>query len=198
MNERPRAPNDDAPTVLIVEDEQPLADLYARWLSELYAVETAYDGEKALELLTDEIDVVLLDRRMPGLSGDEVLDHVRTEGLDIRVAIVSGVDPDFDVIGMGFDEYLVKPVERQQLHDTVEQLLIRATYTSSAQELAQLIATKAALEKNGTKPRTRDDIVEKKIEALEAGIDTLQEKVDTSLEEFDEDDYKAAFRDLAE
>jgi CheY-like chemotaxis protein len=40
-------------------------------------VRTAYGGHEALEELSDDVDVILLDRRMPGLSGDEVLEEVR-------------------------------------------------------------------------------------------------------------------------
>lgn len=60
-------------TVLIVEDEQPLADLYAKFLESTYTVRTAYDGTEALDSMSHEVDVVLLDRRMSGLSGEEVL-----------------------------------------------------------------------------------------------------------------------------
>lgn len=61
-------PKDTRPTVLIVEDEQALADLYADRLGEAYVVETAYDGREALEQLDEGIDVVLLDRRMRSVT----------------------------------------------------------------------------------------------------------------------------------
>lgn len=93
-------------TVLIVEDEQPLADLYAAWLTETYSIRTAYDGEQALDQLDEQVAVVLLDRRMPQLSGDDVLERIRERNYDCHVAMVSGVHPDFDIIEMGFDDYL--------------------------------------------------------------------------------------------
>ncbi|TKX52052.1 response regulator, partial [Halorubrum sp. SS7] len=65
MSEKP-------PLVLVVEDEPDLADLYAAWLGDEYRVRTAYGGREALDQLDetdDEVDAILLDRRMPGLSG---------------------------------------------------------------------------------------------------------------------------------
>ena len=51
--------------ILVVEDEEPLADLFTAWLSDEYTVDTAYTGEEALELLNETLNVVLLDRRLP-------------------------------------------------------------------------------------------------------------------------------------
>jgi len=105
--------SEQPPLVLVVEDEPDLADLYAAWLGDEYRVRTAYGGQEALDELDeadDEVDAILLDRRMPGLSGDEVLAAVRERGIDCRVAMVTAVEPDFDILKMGFDDYLVKPV----------------------------------------------------------------------------------------
>lgn len=118
-NEAPRS----RPRVLVVEDERSLAELYASWLAEGYAVETASDGEGALAAYYADVDVVLLDRRLPGLDGDRVLEFIREHEANCRVAMVSAVTPDFDIYGMGFDDYLVKPVSREELLDLVERML---------------------------------------------------------------------------
>ncbi len=86
--------SDDLPLVLVVEDEPDLADLYATWLRGEYRVRVAYGGREALEKLDDEVEVVLLDRRMPDLSGDEALKEIRERGFDCRVAMVTAVEPD--------------------------------------------------------------------------------------------------------
>ena len=70
------------PTILVVDDERQLADLYATWVGDDYAVRTAYDGQSALEQADEAVDVVLLDRHMPDLTGDEVLGRIRDRGLD--------------------------------------------------------------------------------------------------------------------
>lgn len=52
---------------------------------------------------------------MPGLSGEEVLRAIREEGYDYRIEIVSPVTPAVDIMELGFDDYLTKPVNRHEL-----------------------------------------------------------------------------------
>ena len=59
--------------VLVVDDEPDIAESYEMWLQEDHDVEMATSGEAALEALDESVDVLLLDRRMPEMSGDEVL-----------------------------------------------------------------------------------------------------------------------------
>ena len=125
--------SEQLPLVLVVEDEPDLADLYAAWLGDEYRVRTAYGGREALDELdeADEVDAILLDRRMPGLSGDEVLTAVRDRGIDCRVAMVTAVEPDFDILEMGFDDYLVKPVSKDDLLGVVETMRSRSEALAS-------------------------------------------------------------------
>ena len=141
--------SEQRPLVLVVEDEPDLADLYAAWLGDEYRVRTAYGGNEALDVLDeagDDVDALLLDRRMPGLSGDEVLDAVTDRGIECRVAMVTAVEPDFDIIEMGFDDYLVKPVTSDTLRDTDKTLLTRNDYDAGVQDLFSLTSKKAMLE----------------------------------------------------
>ena len=132
--------------VLIAEDDPDLADLYARWVGTEHTAHVAHDGQEALEQLNDSIDIVLLDRMMPGLSGDEALDRIRERGADCQVAMVTAVEPDFDVIEMGFDAYLTKPITESDLLETVDRLLTRSAYTTDLQEFAAIASKKALLE----------------------------------------------------
>lgn len=143
-------------TVLVVEDETDLADLYANWLSDTYDVRTADDGASAVEALDDEVDVVLLDRRLPDRSGDEVLETITDEGYDCNVAMVSAVDPDFDIVDFHIDDYVTKPVEREALLGTVEDLLLRGQIEDARQELLGLISRRIALERE-KRPGELDD-----------------------------------------
>ncbi|QRV15506.1 HalX domain-containing protein [Haloterrigena salifodinae] len=140
----------DTPSVLIVEDEPDLANLYAAWLGDTCDLETAYDGEAALDAIDETVDIVLLDRRMPGLSGDTILTTIRDRGLDCRVAMVTAVEPDFDIIEMGFDDYLVKPVSKDELQRIVDQLTLRASYDEQLQEFFALASKKALLDAQKT------------------------------------------------
>lgn len=134
------------PTILVVEDEQTLGELFETWLEPDYDVRLANDGEQALEQLDDEVDMALLDRRMPGMPGGNVLERIRERGFEFPVAMVTGVDPDFDIVEMDIDDYLVKPVEREELRSLVETLVSLPTYEDALQQYFQLASKKAALE----------------------------------------------------
>lgn len=184
----------EPPLVLVVEDERDLADLYATWLRDEYRVRVAYGGREAIEKLDDEVDVALLDRRMPDLSGDETLQAIREEGISCRVAMVTAVEPDFDIVAMGFDDYLVKPVSREGLTDTVENLLLRNSYDDGIQELFALASKKALLESEKD-PATLESNEE--YQELTDQVAELRADLDETLASFDDDhDIEAMYRDL--
>lgn len=181
------------PEVLVVDDERHLADLHATWLAERYAVRAAYDGDEAIDALDDSIDVILLDRRMPGLSGDEVLEVVREREYNCRVAMVTAVEPDFDVLDLGFDDYLVKPVSSDELRSTVDRLLTRNSYDEQVDEYARLLTKKAVLEAEKSRRQLEDSC---KFAELESRIERIGSNVDTMVRGFDTDDVAAVLRDL--
>ncbi len=184
----------DGLEVLVVDDESRLADLFAAWLTTEYNVEAAYDGESALELMEESVEIVLLDRRMPGLSGDEVLERIRADGYDCRVVMVTAVDPDFDIIEMGFDDYLVKPVSKDELLDVVKNVTSRSDYESDIQEYYSLVSKKSLLESEKSE-RELDDNEE--YTELCARVDELRNKVDDAVSGMqDHDDFVGAFQDL--
>lgn len=115
-------------TVLVVDEERELADLYAAWLGNNYVTRVAYGGAEALESLDERVDVVLLDRRMPDITGDDVLAEMNDNGLECPVGVILAVEPDFDIVEMGVDDYLTKPVSQDELLDIVESLLGRKEY----------------------------------------------------------------------
>ncbi|SDN28235.1 Response regulator receiver domain-containing protein [Halogranum gelatinilyticum] len=182
--------SDASPLVLVVEDEPDLADLYATWLSTEYRVRTAYGGHEALDALDDDVAVVLLDRRMPDLSGDEVLNAVRERGIDCRVAMVTAVEPDFDIISMGFDDYLVKPVTKDALRETVSTLCTRNTYDTGVQELFALASKKALLEseKGNAELAESEEYIE-----LSDRIAVLREELDETIGSVDDHDRFVGF-----
>lgn len=189
-------PDRDSVSVLVVEDEPDLAALYATWLDDEYDVETAYDGNEALEAIDEDIDIVLLDRRMPGLSGDTVLDTIRERGLDCRVAMVTAVEPDFDIVGMGFDDYLVKPVSKEELQSIIEQLLLRSTYDKQLQEFFAVASKKALLdaEKTDAERKTSQEYAE-----LEDRLAVLRATVTDTMEDLLEGDgYRRLCQDLTQ
>ncbi|MFB6122820.1 MAG: HalX domain-containing protein [Haloferacaceae archaeon] len=182
------------PTVLVVEDEQPLADLYSFWLAETATVRTAYDGEEALGRVDEDVDVVLLDRRMPGLSGDEVLERFADRELDPRVVMVTAVDPDFDIVDMDIDDYLVKPITCNDLEDAVDRMVRRDEFDEGLQETYRLVEKKAALESTKTQQELQ---ASDEYARLEERVSELRSQVDETVAEFTQTDFEAAFRDLS-
>jgi len=147
---------DTRPRILVIDDEERVGQAFALWLDD-YRVETATDGEAGLELMDDGVDVVLLDRHMPGLSGSEVLERIREAGYDCRVAMVTAVDPDFDIVDMPFDDYVPKPVDRETLQEVIERLLNIDQYDRRMGELYAVDRTIATLETDAPRPRLEDD-----------------------------------------
>jgi two-component system response regulator AdeR len=187
--------SDDSPLVLVVEDERDLSDLYRTWLAETYRVRTARDGRAALEALDDEVDIVLLDRRMPDLSGDEVLNRIRDRDLDCRVAMVTAVEPDTDIVDMAFDDYLVKPVSEAELVRTVENLRIRDEYDDGVKRLFSLASKKALLESEKDALALESD---SDYQRLCADLADLRSNLDDKLARLSEsDDLTLIYQDLA-
>jgi len=183
----------ESATVLVVDDEPDVADAYAAQLQAEYDVTTAYGGQAAIDALDDSIDVVLLDRRMPGVSGDDVLDHIREEDLDCRVAMVTAVDPDFDIIGMPFDDYVIKPVSRDDLFETIDRLLTIGDYQSKLQEFYALSATHATLLSNKPDSELADN---EEFGELTERMTELKSELDEQVAGFEDSDFETAFRDL--
>ncbi|WP_066411492.1 response regulator [Halorubrum aethiopicum] len=170
-------PDGATPTVLAVDDEPDLAELYRVYLDGRYDVRIATSGEQALEEMDDEVDVVLLDRRMPDLSGHEVLSEIRGAGYDARVAMLTAVEPDVDIVDMPFDDYKTKPVTREDLLALVEVLLERAAFDERSQRFFALASKKAALEASGaTNTEEYDELVER-MEAVRAEVDETLDRL---------------------
>jgi DNA-binding response OmpR family regulator len=182
-------------TVLVVDDEPDVADAYAAQLEDEYIVSTAYSGQEALDELDDSVEVVLLDRRMPGISGDEVLDTIRDRGLDCRVAMVTAVDPDFDIIEMPFDDYVIKPVSRDDLFSTIERLLTTSDYESKLRKYYALTAKHATLMANKPESELAES---EEFSDLENRMADLRDDLDETVATFDDEDFVAVFRDIGD
>ncbi|MDY7082832.1 MAG: HalX domain-containing protein, partial [Halobacteria archaeon] len=141
-----------------------------------------------------DVDVVFLDRRMPGMSGDEVLDGIRDRGYDCKVAMVTAVDPDFDIIDMGFDDYVVKPVTRDDLYDKVDQLLSRNDYQGKVQRYFALASKRATLQSEKTEEELKES---EEYAELQEELEELREEADDLLEDLsEEDDFSSLYHDL--
>jgi DNA-binding response OmpR family regulator len=180
-------------TVLVIDDERDLADLYAAWLAEEYEVRTAYGGQAAIDAMDESVDVALVDRLMPEIRGSEVVEYIREEGYDCGISMVTAVEPDFDIIEMGFDEYVVKPIRRQDLHDVVESVLARATYDDQLQEMFSLSSKVAALKTQ--KPASELDGNEDYARMTDR-LEELRSEIDRTAGDLSERDFEVELRQL--
>jgi DNA-binding response OmpR family regulator len=116
--------------VLLADDERLLADTVADGLRKLaMAVDVCYDGDAALERLTvNRYDVAVLDRDMPGRTGDEVCRWMVNSSLGTRILILTaaaGIRDRVDGLGLGADDYLTKPFAFAELAARIQALARR-------------------------------------------------------------------------
>ncbi|MUV89941.1 response regulator [Halapricum sp. CBA1109] len=182
---------DSDASVLVVDDEKEVADVYALRLRDQYDTDTAYGGEAALEAVDEDTDVMLLDRRMPDVSGDDVLERIRERGLDCRVIMITAVDPDFEIIDMPFDDYLCKPVEKADLESAIEQQLAASRYDDRLSEYMN-VTSKLALLEEEKPPTTMEE--NEDVEQLRQRAERLRTELDEALEQFD--DIDSAFLEI--
>lgn len=115
--------------VLIVDDEQDMLDCVAEVLGEHFELTLAHDGLEALAALRlSEFDVVLLDLKMTGVDGFDVLNYLSMCSPHTRVLIASGL-PRLDRIAerYGANDWLAKPYHLDALEERVERLMGEAT-----------------------------------------------------------------------
>jgi DNA-binding response OmpR family regulator len=173
-------------TILVVDDEKDLTDLYAMWIDEQYDVITAYGGEEALEKMDGSVHIVLLDRRMPDLTGDVVLERIREQGYEARIVMVTAVDPGLDIIELDFDDYLTKPVSRPKLNRVIENMRIQLRRSGALMEHASVSNKMAALQEE-LDPETLEDSEE--YNDLQSKLLQLGDSLTDGLEDQgDEDD----------
>ncbi len=124
--------------ILVVDDEKPISDIVKFNLSkEGYEVFTAFDGEEAVEMVSEvEPDLILLDLMLPKMDGLEVCREVR-KNYDTPIIMVTAKDSEIDkVLGLelGADDYVTKPFSNRELVARVKANLRRHGNTSAKVE----------------------------------------------------------------
>lgn len=113
--------------ILVVDDDDTIRDTLYDLLSEEHRCHTAETAEDALKLLeSDFYDLVLTDISMPGLSGLELLGHVRQRFPETPVIIISGISDQEHAKGllkMGAFDYLLKPFRLEKVEVSIQRAL---------------------------------------------------------------------------
>jgi two-component system, OmpR family, response regulator len=123
--------------ILLVEDERKVANFIERTLGEnTYAVDVVPTGEKALELSKNtDYDAILLDVRLPGISGVEVCRELRRRGLKAPIMMLTAralIEQRVEGLDAGADDYLTKPFVLAELLARLRALIRRGAHKGHA------------------------------------------------------------------
>jgi DNA-binding response OmpR family regulator len=114
--------------ILIVEDEIQISEILTAYLEkEGFTVTTADTGRKAIKLLKNGFDLIILDLMLPDIQGEEICESVRNDS-DIPILMLTAKSDEEDRIrglGMGADDYVVKPFSPREVVARVKALLRR-------------------------------------------------------------------------
>ena len=109
--------------ILLVDDEKQFVDTLAERLAKRgFAARVAYDGPQALKAVEDPTDVIVLDLRMPGMDGFEVLRSVKKSNPQVQVIILTGHGGDAEeqtAYRMGAYNFLKKPMDIDELLNSI-------------------------------------------------------------------------------
>ncbi len=112
--------------ILLVEDDRSLGDTIQKWLQmDGYVVDWLTNGNDAKNVLIDTYDCLLLDRGLPGLSGDMILKNFRSQKKALPIIMITARDSIADRIeglDLGADDYLVKPFDLEELSARIRAL----------------------------------------------------------------------------
>jgi len=133
------------PRVLVVDDDNTIRDTLYELLSEQYICQTAETAEKAFARLdADPYDVVLTDISMPGLSGLELLGHIRQKFSDTPVIIISGIGDQEHAQGLirlGAFDFLLKPFTLEAVEKSVRRAVEYRRHTKEDSVAAEVQAS---------------------------------------------------------
>ncbi|RQH03566.1 winged helix-turn-helix transcriptional regulator [Natrarchaeobius oligotrophus] len=131
------------PTVLVADADRRLTELYGDWIADRYAVLRAHDGDELETHLAGDVDVVLLDDGVPGVDTGAILEAV---GETARTILLVGDRPGVDLLELGCDDVLRKPIVRETVLETIDGQLDRRGGTADQRERAALAAKLSFLE----------------------------------------------------
>lgn len=171
--------SDNEYSIIVVEDNNPIADMYQKWLTEEeYDAEATYTGEDAISLVDDDVDLVLLDRDLPNLNGDEVLEKLRRRHNDLMVTMLTATDAGAEIVDLECDDYIRKPIPQEKLLSTVEKLLDRKQYSPEMQEYLALARKVEILEKqHSTRRLEGSEDYQKLMDRLEELYDEVEDEL---------------------
>ncbi|HSE24548.1 MAG TPA: HD domain-containing phosphohydrolase [Pyrinomonadaceae bacterium] len=157
------------PRILIVDDESEITEILADLFSETYQCSKAGTAEQALMCLQDhEFELVISDITMPGMSGLDMIPHVKEISPNTVVVMISGMQTVESAIGalrLGAFDYLMKPFDLRQVEAVVKRAL----------EHHELIVAKQRYENH------LEELVEQRTAELDRALDSLEDAYRSTL-----------------
>lgn len=161
--------NNVSPRILIVDDELEITEILADLLSEQYDCQKAGSAEQALTRLQQtEFELVISDITMPGMSGLEMIPHIKGQSPNTVVVMISGMQTVESAIGalrLGAFDYLMKPFDLRQVEAVVKRAL----------EHYELVVAKQRYENH------LEELVEQRTAELDRALDSLEEAYRSTL-----------------
>ncbi|MGB2844634.1 MAG: sigma-54 dependent transcriptional regulator [Candidatus Aminicenantaceae bacterium] len=138
--------------ILIIDDEKDIGWLFSKILTaEGYQVLTALNGQTGISIIKKEKpDLVILDLKLPGMDGIEILREIRRFDKDLCVIILTGykdVKSAVEAMKLGAYDYLAKPVDIEKLKTHINNALITQSLTHKAASLSKEIKGEASLDR---------------------------------------------------
>jgi two-component system, NtrC family, nitrogen regulation response regulator NtrX len=153
-------------SILIIDDEKSIRDSLSMILEyERYEVEFAENGEQGLAKLSGQLfDLVLLDVKMAGMDGMEVLHRIRDKNADLPVIMISGhgtIETAVDATKLGAFDFLPKPLDRDKLLITIRNALQHASIAEENRKLQETLEGKRKILGESTKIKEIHSIIER-------------------------------------
>jgi DNA-binding response OmpR family regulator len=128
--------------ILVVDDDRDICEILSFNLShEGYEVDTAFSAEDALEKLSDEHSLILLDVMMSGMSGYQMAEKLRKDGNETRIIFLTAKDTENDMLtgfSVGADDYISKPFSLKEVSARVKAVLKRGSEEAGADTSSSL------------------------------------------------------------
>ena len=152
--------------VLVVDDEESIRKLVEYNLVQAgFEVVTAADGNTAMEMARGDVDLLVLDLMLPGLSGVEVCKRLRQDGSKLPIIMLTARSEEIDrVLGLeiGADDYVTKPFSPRELVARVRAVLRRKSdeSPSRSEETAQFVVGNVRLDPERYEVMVRGEVIE--------------------------------------
>lgn len=164
-----------------------IAETYEQALQDEYEVDTATSVEEALDVIDEDHDVVILDRQLSQETDLVIVDELQKQGVDCRIVLVFDEEPTASVLELGCTDYLVTPVDGQELTETVGRVVQIGEYVDRRRELGSKKLTRNVMEVEHSESELADDDTYQEltaeIERLESAVDEIEDEL--GLEDVD-------------